>query len=233
MKKKQLYNKQYFLDRDHLDLIIAESIHLLMQDHGLKCVLDVGCGSGKLVKFLNQRKFSAFGVDLESQGLKMARKINQKGKIIASSADKLPFKDKTFDLITSISVIEHLTSQQAGKFLKESYRVLSPGGYIFMITPNFNSPMRFLAGKKWFGYLDPTHINFFTPAILSKLLTKTGFNNVKLRIRAARNVNFDWHLPSPLRVLPGPLKNILNYLMISSPLSTLRDSFWIFAHKPL
>ncbi len=91
--------------------------------------------------------------------------------------------------------------------------------------------MRFILGKKWFGYSDPSHINFFTPKTLSNLLKQTGFSNIKLRLKTAYNVSSNLHLPEFLRKLPMPIKNFINYLMVSSLLSTWRDSFWIAAQK--
>lgn len=225
------YNKQYFTDRDYLDLHIAQSLRILMKDNGLKKVLDVGCGTGKLVKFLNDNEFQAFGCDTSEIAIKAAQRNNKKNTILKASATKLPFKNNSFDLIASISTIEHLTQREVILFLRQAYRVLKPNGLLFIITPNYASPMRFILGKKWFGYLDPTHTTFFTPSSLSKALEQTGFKNVKLKLKTAYNVSSDLHLPGFLRKLPMSIKNALNYVMISSPFATWRDSFWIAAQR--
>jgi len=230
-KNPALYDPQYFHERDHLDLHIAESVKLLMRKHRLKSVLDVGCGTGRLVRFLNLSGFRAQGCDNQTAALKLARKINPPKNIVRASASRLPFIKSTFDLITSISVIEHLTPYQSQQFISASWRILKPRGYIFLITPNFVSPLRLILGKRWFGYSDPSHIQFFTPSSLANLLKLNGFGSVTCRLPTAYNVPFDWYLPVFFRKLPMPLKNLLNYLMISSPLSTWRDSFWILGQK--
>ncbi len=229
--KKKYYDKKYFQKRDHLDLHIAQTLEIFMHTHHLKKTLDVGCGTGRLTKFLNEHGFDATGCDKEEQALRIARKINKKSKIKKATADRLPFKNQTFDLVTSLSVIEHLTKKEANTFILETKRVLKKDGFIFIITPNFTSPMRYIKGKNWFGYSDPTHIQFFTPKTLSKLLQNHGFQHIQLRFKTAKNVDFDWNLPKSTRSFPMPFKNFLNYLLIESPLATCRDSFWIAAQK--
>lgn len=229
--KKTYYNKTYFEERDHLDLHIAESIKILMEENELKKVLDVGCGTGRLVKFFNENGFEAHGCDIYQPALAKAKKMNKRDTIIKASATTLPFNDQTLDLITAISVVEHLKLSEVTQFLQEAYRTLVPHGYIFLITPNFASPLRYILGRQWFGYSDPTHITFFTPSSLSHLLKQHLFGNIKLRLKSAYNVPTDFYIPGLLKKLPMPLKNVLNYLMISSPLSTYRDSFWIAAQK--
>jgi len=232
---KTNYSKKYFLERDHLDVLIAEPIRLLMKDKQLKKVLDVGCGTGKLVEFLTKSGFETFGCDPSNRAINIARTINKKGCIKKSSASKLPYKDKTFDLVTSISVIEHLAQKETRMFLKETKRVLKDNGFIFLVTPNFSSPARHICKQKWFGYSDPTHIQFFTPKTLKAILKKNNFKNIKSRTRIPYQLDSDAYLLPPMRNLPKPIKYFLNfainYLLISSPLSTLRDSFLIYAQK--
>lgn len=228
---KNYYNLDYFQKRDHLDLHIAESIKILAKDYRLKTVLDVGCGTGRLVKFFNENGLKAYGCDSQDEALKIARKYNNRLVIKKASGTHLPFKNGTFDLITSISVIEHLGKSEVNKFISEAYRVLKNEGFLFIITPNFDSPLRLLQGRSWFGYSDPTHLTFFTPKKLKILLERYNFKNVRFRLKTAYNIPFDYYLPSFTRKLPMPFKNILNYLMISSPLSTFRDSFWTVAQK--
>jgi 2-polyprenyl-3-methyl-5-hydroxy-6-metoxy-1,4-benzoquinol methylase len=214
--KKNHYNKQYFDERDTLDLLIAESIRIFMKDNKLKKVLDVACGTGKLVQFLNEKGFQAYGCEPEDIAVNIAKKINKKNTITKAFASHLPFNNDSFDLITGISLIEHLSKSEAIDFLKEVRRVLKPNGYIFIVTPNFASPWRFIQGKKWFGYSDPTHINFFTPLSLASLLKDYGYYNPKFWFKT----NY-----------PSFWKNFVYYLLFSTPFCFIRNSFWIAAQK--
>lgn len=210
------YNMKYFTERDYLDMHMAESLKILMKDNGLKKVLDVGCGTGKLVQYLNENGFDAYGCDSEDVAVNLAKKINRRNAISIASATHLPFPNTSFDLITGISLIEHLSKSESIDFLKEVRRVLKPNGFIFVVTPNFASPCRFIQGKKWFGYSDPTHINFFTPLSLANLLKDYGFYNPRFWFKT-NDTNY-W-------------KNFVYYLLFSTPFCFIRNSFWIAAQK--
>ncbi|MBI2595324.1 class I SAM-dependent methyltransferase [Candidatus Daviesbacteria bacterium] len=229
MKKslKKHYNKKYFEDRDYLDERIAYTIRILLEKNNFKKILDVGCGTGKIVNYLNQNRFDVIGTDSSIEAIKIARKFavkSAKKKFIKADATKLPFKRATFDMITSISVIEHLTKKQVNIFLKEAKRILKPNGIIFIVTPNLLSPVRLYRGKRWFGYSDPTHINFYTPFSLAKDLKKVRFKKIKFNFKTAYNTPFYWDLPTPIKIL-------FVYLLWSSPLALIRDSFWVAAQK--
>lgn len=219
------YNKQYFQARDVLDLRIANAVKIFMHDHNLKTALDVGCGTGKLVQFLTDAGFSSIGCDVSKEALKIAKRKIKKSYFIKAPATKLPFKNNSFDLLTAISLIEHLTKKEVHMFLSETYRVIRPKGYIFLVTPNFNSPTRFLLGRKWFGYSDPTHITFFTPHLIGKLLQLHGFRDRKLWFKTN---NRDTNILFPFLTDP---KRLIIHLLFSTPFCFIRDSFWIAAQK--
>lgn len=203
--KTSLYNKKYFNERDYLDPKIASVVENLAKDNSLKTILDVGCGTGKLVKHLNECGFNAKGCDPYI-------KKQTSDEFVGASATKLPFKNSSLDLVTSISVVEHLKKTEVVKFLAESRRVLKSGGYIFLVTPNYNSIWRIIQGKRWFGYSDPTHINFYTPSSLSKLLNENRFKKIKFSFKT-KNLSF------------------VDNLLVSTPLWRIRNSIYVAAQK--
>jgi SAM-dependent methyltransferase len=219
---KKYYTKAYFSQRDNLDLHIANSIRLFCTSNHLSKIADIGCGTGLLVEFLRSHGFEAVGVE---------KYFSAKKTIIKSSATTLPFRSNSLDLVCAISVIEHLTPSESSKFFRETHRVLKTNGFIFLITPNLASPFRALKDDKWFAYTDPTHIHYFTPETLINNLLAHSFNFFQTRFPIDPTVDFSWHLPSVLRFLPKAIKNLITYLLISSPFSTLRDSFWLAAKK--
>ncbi|MBI3486285.1 class I SAM-dependent methyltransferase [Candidatus Daviesbacteria bacterium] len=231
MNNKNFYDKKYFKAHDYIDELSAKTIKKILDENQLQKVLDIGCGTGRMVKFLNQKGFDCYGIDSQDEALKKARKINKKGKILKASAIKLPFKNQVFDFVSSLSVIEHLTQKEGRQFLKETRRVLRKNGIIFLITPNYNSPLRYLLGDKWFAYSDPTHLYFYTPESLRNLLEKEGFMNIKTRVKTPYNLKNHWYLPKVCRNLPMPIKNFLTYSIFSSFFAAFRDSFWMIAQK--
>lgn len=225
------YNKKYFQDRDLLDRHLAATIEMLAQEHGLKKILDVGCGAGKLVKYFNDNDFDAMGCDKFPEAIKIAKIVNNSSSIQQAPATNLPFKNHSFDLVTAISVIEHLTENGAKLFLAEAKRVLKPNGFLFMVTPNFAAPWRHIQGKRWFGYSDPTHTHFYTRKSLSGLLKSHEFNNIKFQFKTIYDPPYEWEPPGLLGKLPRPAKSLITFLLISTPVSAIRNSFWIVAQK--
>ena len=227
----RFYDKKYFEGHDLLSLYLAKSLKIIMRKNNLKTVLDVGCATGRLVKFFNDNNFQAYGCDIADVAVRGAREINKNGVIFKASATKLPFKKNSLDFITAISIIEHLTPKEAEKFIKETMRVLKPGGLIFLITPNFATPLRLIHRQNWFAYKDPTHVNFYTPWSLARFLNKFGFGNFKFTFKAFYHPAFDEEFPTCFAILPKKIKIFLIFFLISSPLTFIRNSFWLLAKK--
>jgi SAM-dependent methyltransferase len=95
-------------------------------------ILDVGCGTGANLEMLAQFG-AAEGVDVSEEALEFCR---AKGlKTHKGLAEKLPFADESFDLVTALDVVEHLDNDVAG--LREMHRVLKSGGRTLIFVPAF------------------------------------------------------------------------------------------------
>lgn len=228
---KDFYTQEYFEKRDILASYLSDLVTSIAKKHKLKRILDVGCGTGRLVAYLNKNGFEAYGCDTSEKALLIARKLNFRGRIANASATKLPYTTKSFDMITSISVIEHLTPKETELFIKETKRILVTEGHIFLVTPNFSTPLRLIHGKNWFAYQDPTHIKFYTPLSLTKLLKKHGFGKIQFSFKLKYRKSFVAEFPLFFPKLPRLVKIILIYLVFSTPLSVIRNSFWLDAQK--
>ena len=223
-KTKGKYDKTYFLERDHLQKHLVNIIENIACENNSKSLLEVGVGSGKLMKKLKKDGFKIEGIDISPIAARMAG-----AKV--GSATKIPFKDKSFDLVIAISIIEHITEKEGELFIKEVNRVLTKNGIVFLVTPNFASPLRIIFGKKWAGYADKTHVYFYTPLSLKKLLKNNEFDNVRLFFRITTPV-LEWPLPAFFHKLPDRMKLAVNYLLANTPIAFLvRDTFWISARK--
>lgn len=96
-------------------------------------VLDVGCGRGELL--LHVRRAGAFGtgVDYSPQALSLARETS-KAPVALCDAKALPFKDKTFDRIFLLGIVDHLHDWELEKLFAELGRVLAEGGSVLAQT---------------------------------------------------------------------------------------------------
>ncbi len=95
-------------------------------------ILDVGCGTGANLEMLAQFGESE-GVDISDDALEFCK---AKGlKVHKGLAEKLPFADESFEVVTALDVVEHLDDDVAG--LKEMHRVLKKGGNALIFVPAF------------------------------------------------------------------------------------------------
>jgi ubiquinone/menaquinone biosynthesis C-methylase UbiE len=90
-------------------------------------LLDAGCGTGNNLARLLDQYGRAFGLDLTWRGLEFAQAQGRR-RILQASITAIPFRDATFDVVTSFDVLQTLTLDQAGDALAELHRVLRPGG---------------------------------------------------------------------------------------------------------
>jgi len=95
-------------------------------------ILDVGCGAGGMLYYTAQKCKKAYGIDLVdyTDGFEIRKKrynINNL-QFVLGNATKMPFEDNFFDIITSVSAIEHNTLEDLNVLMKECGRILKPGG---------------------------------------------------------------------------------------------------------
>lgn len=96
-------------------------------------ILDVGCGTGANLEMLGQFG-DAEGVDVSADALTFCR-ARGLANVRLGAAEKLPYDDESFDLVTALDVVEHLDDDRAG--LCEMRRVLRPNGRALLFVPAF------------------------------------------------------------------------------------------------
>jgi ubiquinone/menaquinone biosynthesis C-methylase UbiE len=99
-------------------------------------VLDVGCGTGYLLRGLAVRVPEArelAGIDAAPAMIETARTMagDRRIRFARATAEHLPYRDETFDLVISTTSFDHWSDQRAG--LAECFRVLVPGGRLVLI----------------------------------------------------------------------------------------------------
>jgi 2-polyprenyl-3-methyl-5-hydroxy-6-metoxy-1,4-benzoquinol methylase len=139
-------------------------------------ILDVACGDGKLLFFYQKRGLlNAEGVDRSPEQIDLARSVTE----AVTQGDVMSFLEShvdTYDLITGIDFIEHLTKDEACRFLELVSGSLRPGGRLILQTPNADSPW----GMSY-RYGDFTHETCYNPSSLTQLLRLFGFESVDVR----------------------------------------------------
>jgi 2-polyprenyl-3-methyl-5-hydroxy-6-metoxy-1,4-benzoquinol methylase len=148
-------------------------------------LLEVGCGSGLMLKAMQDRGWDVVGVDPDPIAIKNAK---SKGLIVYQGIlTDQKFKNDSFDAIALSHVIEHVPDPLS--LLKECERILKPGGHLVLITPNTNSLCHQLYKTDWRSLEPPRHLYIFNLETLKQLSRKAGFQNIKMEttIRDANN----------------------------------------------
>ena len=106
-----------------------------IKDISYTSLLDVGCGTGFLFEVLvRQRPAKYCGADLSDEMIRVAKEKHIDGaEFIVSSADKLPYPDESFDIVTCSQSFHHYPYPE--KAMQEAWRVLKKDGlYILSDT---------------------------------------------------------------------------------------------------
>jgi SAM-dependent methyltransferase len=134
-------------------------------------LLDIGCANGLLVSVFHELGVEAYGVDKSIKSV-LSSKIRQ--FLIISDVEKsfLPFRDFAFDMVTCLEVLEHLRTLSV---ISEIYRILKPGGVVFITTP---SPLEEFV-RKLFRLSSPEHKMVKSKKFWVKEFEKRGFTTMK------------------------------------------------------
>ena len=99
-------------------------------------VLDVGCGTGHLLKMLGAAlptEAKLFGLDLSPHYIARAREVLPRDldvSLVCDDAEKLPFLDASFDAVTSIYLVHEVPKEVRARILREMARVVRPSGLV-------------------------------------------------------------------------------------------------------
>jgi alkylated DNA repair protein alkB family protein 8 len=102
-------------------------------------VLDYGCGNGRFLEVIKNKKVDYFGVDISRNLIELAKiKYPEKKEsfLKISSQDSLAFSDNFFNKIISIAVFHHFPVKYAKQQARELYRLTKPGGTIVVTVWN-------------------------------------------------------------------------------------------------
>ena len=96
-----------------------------------KDILDMGAGYGTTSTFLQNKGYNVIAIDLDSESIEIAKKLNPLINYKKLNAEDLPFEDASFDTLVLRDALHHFVGEaNFEKVKKEMYRVLRNDGRI-------------------------------------------------------------------------------------------------------
>lgn len=149
-------------------------------------LLDIGCGRGDFLNSAARLGWDVMGLEPDHHA---ATKARARGiEVICGGIDQLAGQHDLFNAITVNHVIEHV--HDAPGLLSASFRLLKPGGSVWISTPNIDSVGHAVFGRHWRGLEAPRHLLLFNRDALVGALRRAGFVDIH-----------DCRIPSPRRWL--------------------------------
>jgi len=146
-------------------------------------LLDVSCSESTFLLEMDKLGFDAYGIDVNDY-------IVPYGKFIKADARKIPFGDKSFDVVTCISALEHyglvetpyhsdavLDSEAPFKALREMRRVLKDDGIIILTLP-----FGYTENKDWLKW-----VKFYNSNMIKQLIDSASLVVSRKQIKALKN----------------------------------------------
>lgn len=167
-------------------------------------VLDVACGTGRLLEILAERPdvSALVGIDRVPAMLNVARRrIGDRATLLECEASQLPFDDASFQLVTSTNALHYFPDADAA--LREIRRVISPNGNL-VITDWCRNYVWMRLLNRLLPWTRHAHVHTFSITELEQSLARAGFN---INRKSRRKIDWFWGLMSvhatPVRGIRG------------------------------
>lgn len=202
---------------------------VLKERHAGGVLVDVGCGEGRLWPYLREHFTRYIGVDaVRYQDFPSDAEFHLVD--LDTGTDTLP--DACADVATAVETIEHLENPRA--FMRELVRIVKPGGWVVVTTPNqlsLLSLLTLLIKHRFNAFQDvhyPAHLTALLEVDLRRIATECGLSDVTMRYSCeGRVVLTPWHYPEFIaRLFPRAFSD--NVLLVGR--KSLRS---IDAHVPV
>ena len=157
--------------------LYGEIIYNLSNRVASGILLDVGCAMGHFLGFAKRYGWEVEGVECSPYAARYAEEHfgAQVHPVCDLKDANLPAA--SYDACVLIEVIEHLADPRAT--MTEVWRLLKPGGLVYITTPNFSSYRAMLLRAEWNAVIPVGHLYYFEGESLGKLLTSIGFINLE------------------------------------------------------
>jgi len=190
--------------------------------------LDIATGNGHTAIYLAEKGFHVTASDITPAMLQEAARLAaEKGVKIdfkEHPAEKLPYADNTFGLVTCRVAAHHFSAPEA--FIRETARVLKTYGYLVLIDGTV--PDDHVEANKWMNEVeklrDPSHVRLITPGFWKKWCQDCGLTVTSTQVESFKQPDLNWYF-NVANTPPENRKKVLE--MLAKAPSTARELFKI------
>lgn len=168
-----LFNTAYRIAR-HFSIL--QKFKLIRGFSNAGTILDIGCGTGELLKFCKRKGMTVQGVEPNEVPRRYAIDTN---KIeVSPTLDSLIQEQRAYSCITMWHVLEHI--HRLNETFEEIHSLLAQDGHVIIAVPNHLSYDAQKYGEFWAAYDVPRHLYHFTSETFLLLAEKWGFTVQKV-----------------------------------------------------
>lgn len=150
-------------------------------------VLNIGCGVGRVEKYLAPRVREMWSIDISGEmirraGVRLAGLPNVRLREVGNREFLSAFDAGSVDLVFSFLVLQHLEREDAFRYLRDARRVLKPGGRLLTQFPNLKSPeytRAFVLNAEAYPR-SPGRVRAYTEPEVRHVLATAGFDVTEL-----------------------------------------------------
>lgn len=163
----------------------AEILHQFISSEDV--ILDVGCGPGRIEKYLAPHCGQLYAADVSQKMLDLAaERLSELDNVYLQKLDGQSlnlFADNFFDFVWCMLVLQHMEKEEAFVYLCEMFRVLKPGGRVFLQFPNIlsefyfeNSFLRYVEGED----RSPARVRPYSTIEVERFMRAAGFVDLNI-----------------------------------------------------
>jgi SAM-dependent methyltransferase len=138
--------------------------------------LDIGCGSGTLLRAAGAEGWKAVGTEIAPAIVDAMRAQGLDARLGLTQELDLP--SGGFDVVSAVEVLEHVPDPDS--LIAEAARLLRPGGALYITTPHGRGVSAHLLGTSWSVVAPPEHLQLFSAAGIRCALSRGGLRAVSL-----------------------------------------------------
>lgn len=178
-KQAKVYDKKDSTYYSKEGKISCRDIANYLKNNNFKNLLDIGTGTGYLIEILSkEKKAQYYGLDISEEMIKVAKsKKIPNSTFIVGTANNLPYKNNTFDIVTCSQSFHHYPYQE--KAMQEAYRVLKPNGLYIISDTGVGGFLAWFDNKILFPLMNSGDYKTTNKDGIAKMMEKEHFKVIE------------------------------------------------------